>query len=632
MNNQPPNGQRGLPLDLATVDATMIKAVPAEALQRLAVDAAAAGNTWPSDPLRDGAIGFTMFDAPSSQDNLVTVLLSAARIGDAPSQALIRIRSGDGRSYVGTVVAGPFAEPDGLRADSTVLVTVVTRGGIFVPPYHGRVHVEIMGEERDGTLVPPRYRPLPNSPVFQLSEAEMAAALQLEGDIRLGQMVGHESLTVAVPSARKDVLPRHLAILGTTGGGKSTTVAGLVQQAQATGCAVILLDVEGEYTFLHEPTNDPRMLAALAQRGRVAAGVPNVHLLHLVGRDTANPDHPARSTFSLQFARPSPYALAEVMGLSEAQQERFMQAYEVAEALLRDLDIFPKKGNAEQEQLALEIDEFERGYPRLELRFLMDVVAAALARIEKDDLNGLHPNDPRLREHPDKLAQRIKSAKLSASPVSWRALLGRLGSLNRLRVFDRSNDDAPPLNYADLLEPGRVTIVDLSDSGSPVLNNVVIADLLRGVQEAQDAAYERYEKAQRAGDTAEPPTRVLLVIEEAHEFLSAERFDQMENLFEQVARIARRGRKRWLGLVFVTQLPQSLPRQLFGLVNSYILHKIADPQVVSTLQHTVSGIDESLWRRLPGLAPGQAILAFPHLARPLLVAVDPTPARLRLVD
>jgi hypothetical protein len=144
MNNQPPNGQRGLPLDLATVDATMIKAVPAEALQRLAVDAAAAGNTWPSDPLRDGAIGFTMFDAPSSQDNLVTVLLSAARIGDAPSQALIRIRSGDGRSYVGTVVAGPFAEPDGLRADSTVLVTVVTRGGIFVPPYHGRVHVEIM--------------------------------------------------------------------------------------------------------------------------------------------------------------------------------------------------------------------------------------------------------------------------------------------------------------------------------------------------------------------------------------------------------------------------------------------------------------------------------------------------------
>jgi len=122
------------------------------------------------------------------------------------------------------------------------------------------------------------------------------------------------------------------------------------------------------------------------------------------------------------------------------------------------------------------------------------------------------------------------------------------------------------------------------------------------------------------------------VIEEAHEFLSAERIDKMPILFQQVARIAKRGRKRWLGLVFVTQLPQHLPAQVFGLVNSYVLHKITDPQVVSTLRRTVSGIDDSLWKRLPGLAPGQAIVSFPHMTRPLLVSIDPTPAKLRLVD
>ena len=82
----------------------------------------------------------------------------------------------------------------------------------------------------------------------------------------------------------------------------------------------------------------------------------------------------------------------------------------------------------------------------------------------------------------------------------------------------------------------------------------------------------------------------------------------------------------------MTQLPQHLPRQLFGLVNSYILHKITDSQVVSTLRRTVPGIEEGLWERLPGLAPGQAIVAFPHLARPLLVSIDPTPAELRLSD
>jgi uncharacterized protein len=128
------------------------------------------------------------------------------------------------------------------------------------------------------------------------------------------------------------------------------------------------------------------------------------------------------------------------------------------------------------------------------------------------------------------------------------------------------------------------------------------------------------------------PARVLVIIEEAHEFLSAERIEKMPILFQQVAKIAKRGRKRWMGLVFVTQLPQHLPRQLFGLVNSYILHKITDPQVVSTLHRTVSGIDESLWNRLSGLAPGQAVVSFPHMTRPLLVSIDPTPAKLRMVD
>src|SRR5437763_6505653 len=96
---------------------------------------------------------------------------------------------------------------------------------------------------------------------------------------------------------RKDVLPRHTAIVGTTGGGKSTTVARLVHQAQAAGCAVVVLDVEGEYTRLHEPTTDARMLAALQRLGQQPEGVPNVHLYNLVGRETANPRHPSRTQF-----------------------------------------------------------------------------------------------------------------------------------------------------------------------------------------------------------------------------------------------------------------------------------------------------------------------------------------------
>src|SRR5206468_2559952 len=88
------------------------------------------------------------------------------------------------------------------------------------------------------------------------------------------------------------------------------------------------------------------------------------------------------------------------------------------------------------------------------------------------------------------LRRRIYGGQRIDHAVSWGALLGRLGRLNRLKVFDVASEGGKPLNYKSLLQPGKVSVIDLSDSGMSELNNIVIADLLRGVQEAQDDAYQ----------------------------------------------------------------------------------------------------------------------------------------------
>jgi uncharacterized protein len=617
--------------------------------QQLAADTAAAGG--PVRPEDDGSVGKTQFDLPGSTDLAITVVVPRERLTEAPSQALVRVESrADGRRYLGVVTAGPFAEPDGLRGDSPMLTAVMTHGGNYLPPFHGRVQVTILGEEfADGTLAPPRLRPLPNSPVFVLDDVESGKVLKCGGDVRLGLAAGHKGVAVGVPSSSKAAFPRHTAILGTTGGGKSTTVAGLVKQAADAGMAVIVLDVEGEYTFLHEPTTDARMRAALKDRGLSPAGITAgaMDVYHLVGRETTNPDHPGAREFALQFARLSPYAVIEILDLSDAQQERFLKAYDITKEVMRDLGVFPAKNNAEQERIALELDEFERGYPRMTLGLLMDVVGACLARSEKGPKEGRGKKDqdedeekpagfesrtPALRT-PDgkaKLATRVHAANPPGNAISWRAVLGRLARLNRLKVFS-DEGGTEPMRYTHLIKPGRVSVVDLSDTGYSELNNLVIADILRGVQEAQEEAYAEYEAKKAKGEQVTEP-RVLIVIEEAHEFLSDERIDQMPVLFQQVARIAKRGRKRWLGLCFVTQLPAHLPRQVMGLCNSFILHKLNDPQVISLLRRTVGGVDDGLWDRLPNLAPGQAVVSFPHFTRPLLVSIDPAPGKLRLVD
>ena len=101
--------------------------------------------------------------------------------------------------------------------------------------------------------------------------------------------------------------------------------------------AVVLLDVEGEYTHLHKPTPNAKMKAALADRGLEPQGLPPdaMTVYHLVGRETANPDHPHVKPFSLQFARLSPYAACEILGLTEAQQQRFLRAYDITKEVMR---------------------------------------------------------------------------------------------------------------------------------------------------------------------------------------------------------------------------------------------------------------------------------------------------------
>jgi uncharacterized protein len=586
-----------------------------------------AGGEWVLPEELKDSIGRTMYDFSTSKDGTLTVLLPSDNIGAVPSQSLVRIKSrpkdlgGDGRQYLAAVVEGPFAEPDGLRPDAPIVVATTVRGAAFTPRYHGRVQVELLGEEVEATLVPPRFRPLPNSPVFVIDETETSKMLGLDGDIEVGFAVGFKDLKVSFPSTKKSVLPRHVGILGTTGGGKSTTVSGQIHQFQKASMATIVIDTEGEYTAINKPTEDSNMIRLLQRQGKTPSEVSNIHVYHLTGRETTAIAPTPIHSFRLDFSTLSPYAAAEIMDLSPAQQDRFFKAYDTAKLVLRDLNIYPQK-NSSEEREALEIDEFESGYPKLTLSRLIDVAGFFLSKLSGAEHEPYNAEFKGTKEKAQ-IKQRVATVDTS-SEISWKALLGKLWRLHRTGIFD--NPHASAITYSDLTQSGRVSIIDLSDTDSTLVNNLVIANILRGLQLQQDIAYEA---AQEMGGA---PTPVMIIIEEAHEFLSRDRIAKMENLFQQVARIARRGRKRWLGLMFVTQLPQHLPDEVLGLINNFVLHKIGDSNVIARLRRSIGGIEDGLWNRLPNLAPGQAIVSMASMTRPLLVAIDPTPCKLRMID
>lgn len=606
-------------------DSGGIQEVPNDTFLALDQDSKTAGGEWEMPEEFVGSIATTMFDSPTSKDGSVTALLPQENIDEMSSQALVRINSrGDGRVYLGAVIEGPFAEPDGLRADATPIVVTTIKGGLLMPKYHGRAQIALIGEQlEDGTIIPPRRRPKPNSPAFLLSAEESASILNIRGSLRLGLAEGYDELPLCIPPEKKSVLPRHLAVLGTTGGGKSTTISGIIGKLRDAGTSVILVDTEGEYCAVNEPTEDPRMLGSLMNCQLEPGGIDDTHVMHLIGRDTKNPGHPNVSTFTLSFENLSPYIVQEILDLNDAQQERFFAAYEVAKIAMDRFNIWPRKDNADDNKRLLDWDEFEEGYPRMTLEFLYGVVRQITSIKAGDDDPYLQ--DSRLRANQDTLKDIINQrTTIPGNKFSWFKVVGRLNMVRKLDIFDVPN--TPTLNYAEMLKPGKVSIIDLSDTESPQVRNLVISEMLRGIQLQQESHY------QAATLEGQNPPRTMVFIEEAHEFLSAQRIKKMETLFQQVARIARRGRKRWLGLGFITQLPQHMPDEVLGLVNNWVFHKIADEGVINRLKKSVGGIDASLWRTLPALAPGQAIVSFTSMYRPMQIAVDPTPCKLLMVD
>lgn len=570
-----------------------------------------------------GSIGRTMFDSPSSADGTITVIVPKEKIESVPSQSMLRIKSADGKVYVAVVTAGPFAEPDGMRADSPSLVVSAVNDSIFLPNYHGRVQIEVLGEEIQGGLTTPRHRPLPNSPVFPVADDEMTQLLRSQGAVRLGVATGHPEVQIRVPSDDKSVLPRHVGVLGTTGGGKTTTVANLIGELQRADASIILFDTEGEYTTLNEEGDDPAMRVARTTRGLDVYGIPDTTVYHLVGRDAANSAHPRLRSFGLNFSTLSPWALKEILDLSDAQETRFLAAYDVTKTVLRQLGIFPAPKSQADERRALEVDELEEGWPNMTLPQVLYVAGGMTNKASgsADEPWGQTPDEFQGRWN------EIKRLIAQADPkhqISWRALMARLYRLHRLGIFDRPGVAEP--DYSAMLQSGNVTVVDLSDLDSPAIRNLAIAQILQSLQRHRD---ESYAKASTAGDSL---PLAMILIEEAHEFLSAERIRQMPVLFQQVARLARRGRKRWLGLGFITQLPQHLPDEVLALINNWVLHKVQDVNVINRLRRVIPGVDEAMWRSMPAQPPGEAIVSFTHLKRPVTVSMDASPCKLRMVE
>jgi uncharacterized protein DUF87 len=249
--------------------------------------------------------------------------------------------------------------------------------------------------------------------------------------------------------------------------------------------------------------------------------------------------------------------------------------------------------------------------------------------IFQEELARESQRDPRLRGFVGTLQLRLEQArqdpryaflfKVQPFRYALASFLRLLIGVDPTRHFDKSRPpwaDTYEQQYTTSPTNHQVTILDLSELASEVLENVT-ALLGRLI----------FEFMQRNPRRGEFP--VVLVLEEAHHYISShvtsERQQRAREVFEK---IAKEGRKFGLSLVVASQRPSELSRTVLAQCNSFIVHRIQNPDDQEYFKSVISGINRELLGQLPSLAQQQALVLGDCVTLPLQVRIndiEPTP-------
>ena len=189
------------------------------------------------------------------------------------------------------------------------------------------------------------------------------------------------------------------------------------------------------------------------------------------------------------------------------------------------------------------------------------------------------------------------------------SLYSKILGISNLGIVDVKAKRIDPKN---ILVPSKVSVFDFSDAANEI-RNIVIADLL-------DSLF-KYKI-----DHPESP-RILIILEEAHAYISKDRREEMMATLTYLLEIARRGRKRGICLGIVTQQPGHLPSEILELCNFRIMHRMSSSTNINALRESTGGVPESLWKLLPSLSQGESIVSSPEFSRGVVAKIRPVASK-----
>jgi DNA helicase HerA-like ATPase len=376
---------------------------------------------------------------------------------------------------------------------------------------------------------------------------------------------------------------RHMAILGTTGGGKSYTLTRLVEEVAKHRSKTILFDPSGEF-------------------GAIESGALHVYF----------GNHPAPQPNMVEVVMPyfeltenDLFAVFKPSG--EAQAPKMRQAIKS----LKLAKLVP--------EIALD------GYVVKANRTKQYYEAAYLEWINKVESQNADFDIT-------KLVRQIQNEcvlpnRSSVETTSW-------GDINQIEnslcvtLINRVQDIITSENLSPIFQPdGKRPIFEVietfleSNEHRVLVISMQYLSFEHNAREIVSNATGRCLMAMaRAERFRELP--VLVCIDEAHQFLKEKMESNSEYSMDSFALIAKEGRKYGLHICIATQRPRDLPESVLSQVGSLIVHRLINDKDRGIIERACGEANASALSSLPILTQGQAVLLGADFPVPLVVKVQ----------
>ncbi|AKJ64777.1 ATP-binding protein [Kiritimatiella glycovorans] len=441
--------------------------------------------------------------------------------------------------------------------------------------------------------------------------------------------VGHLASTEAIPALVNinTLITRHAAVVGTTGSGKSTTVAGLLTSLADSNrypsARILVLDIHGEYgKALADCSTVFRVTAADEDKGERPLHIPFWALsfdeLIKVGFGGLDGQKAATLTDSVLLLKRESLTQSPCEGVTKETVTVDSPVPFCVHKLWLELHkrehltVVPKPGGSAGElEPAYVLDS--SGQPE-QTGDAMSVTPPAYRTVKTTG-----PAEERvqhgtggigIRQQLASLASKLRDPRFGFlfNPGDWLPdVEGKTVKDLDALLQDWIGGDSP------------ITILDLSGIPSAVLNDLVGA-LLRIIYDALFWARKLPE-----GGRERP---LLVVLEEAHAYLSA---DSSEAASMAVRRIAKEGRKYGVGLMLVSQRPSEIDSTILSQCGTICAMRLANETDRGHVTSAASDSLKGLFDMLPVLRTGEAIIVGEAVSLPIRTLIDP-PAKNRKPD